>query len=106
MATLEVHDGQGRVQRVEVARDQTVLLGSSPKCDVVLSGDGVLPFHARLRWKSTRYKVDASPDARFLLINGQKLAASSFRQGDELEIGPCRIFMIHADEDLPRDDRT
>src|SRR5215216_620579 len=101
MATLEVHDGPGRVRRVTISRDQTVLFGSSPKCDIVLEGPGVLPFHGRLRWKETRFKVDASPDARHLEINGKRLAASSFRQGDEITIGTCRIFMIHADEDLP-----
>src|SRR4051812_27714523 len=108
MATLEVHDGQGRVQRVTISRDQAVLFGSSPKCDIVLSGPGVLPFHGRLRWKSTRFKVDASPDAGSLEVNGKRLAAASFRQGDEIAVGPCRIFMIHADEDLPplEDDKT
>ena len=51
MATLEVHDGQGRVERVTISRDQTILFGSSPKCDIVLDGPEVLPFHGRLRWK-------------------------------------------------------
>ena len=51
MATLEVHDGRGRVERVAIARDHPVMLGSSPKCDIVLEGDGVLPFHGRIRWK-------------------------------------------------------
>jgi outer membrane protein assembly factor BamB len=109
MATLEVHDGQGQVQRVAITREQTVLFGASPKCDIVLNGPGVLPFHGRLRWKSTRFKVDASPDAGYLEVNGQRLASSSFRQGDEITVGPCRIFMIHSDEDLPpepADDKT
>lgn len=109
MATLEVHDGVGGVRRVTIARDQTVLFGSSPKCDIVLGGPGIFPFHGRLRWKSTRFKADASPDAGFLEINGQKMAASSFRQGDEITVGHCRIFMIHADEDLAplaEDDKT
>ncbi|WP_406699924.1 PQQ-binding-like beta-propeller repeat protein [Singulisphaera sp. Ch08] len=106
MATLEVHDGQGRVQRVTITREQTVLFGSSPKCEIVLNGDGVLPFHGRLRWKSSRYKADASPDAGAIEINGRRMASSSFRQGDEIVVGPCRIFMIHADEDLPQDDKT
>src|SRR5829696_5729319 len=108
MATLEVHDGQGQVRRVTISRDQAVLFGSSPKCDIVLSGHGVFPFHGRLRWKSTRFKVDASPDAGYLEVNGQRMAAASFRQGDEIAVGPCRIFMLHADEDLPPadDDRT
>lgn len=106
MATLEIHDGQGRVQRVTITREQTVLFGSSPKCEIVLDGEGVLPFHGRLRWKKNRYKADASPDAGAIEVNGKRLASSSFRQGDEIVVGPCRIYMIHSDEDLPRDDKT
>lgn len=106
MATLEVHDGQGRVQRVNLSRQQSILFGSSPKCEIVLNGEGVLPFHGRVRWKSTRYKVDASPEAGAIEVNGKRMATSSFRQGDEIVVGPCRIFMIHADEDLPQDDKT
>ena len=73
------------------------MFGSSPKCDFVLTGEGVLPFHGRVRWqaKKQRFKVDASPEAEYLLVNGQKMASSSFRQGDEIQVGGNRIFMIH-----------
>lgn len=103
MATLEVHDGSGRVERVIIARDQPVMFGTSPKCDIVLSGAGVLPFHGRIRWQSRkgRFKVDASPDAEYLRVNGGKMASSSFRQGDEVQIGDCRIFMINENEAGP-----
>jgi outer membrane protein assembly factor BamB len=106
MATIEVHYEHGRVERLAITRDQTILIGSSPKCDIILKGEGVYPFHGRLRWKTNRFKADASPDAEFLYINGHKMASSSFRQGDEMEIGPNRIFMIQVEEDLPRDDKT
>src|SRR4051812_43795762 len=102
MATLEVHDGLGRVRRVPIERDQTVLFGSSPKCDIVLDDPEVLPFHGRLRWKLYRIKVDASPDAQYITVNGRKMASASFRLGDEIEVGACRIFLVHADEDLPK----
>ena len=102
MATLEVHDGPGRVQRVTIARDQTVLFGSSPKCDIVLDDPGVLPFHGRIRWKRDRFKVDASPEAEFVEVNGRKMATSSFRQGDEIRVGSCRIFLINADDRAAR----
>ena len=96
MAILEVHDGEGRVERVTISRDQTAMFGSSPKCEVVLNGTGILPFHGRLRWKEPpgKFKVDASPDAGFLLVNGTKMAASSVRQGDEIQVGDCRMFLI------------
>jgi outer membrane protein assembly factor BamB len=107
MATLEVHDGRGHVRRVEVTREHPALFGSNPRCDIVLEGAGVLPFHGRVRWKTNRFKADASPEAEYLLINGHKMTSASFRQGDEIEVGPCRIFMLRADDDLPgEDDKT
>jgi outer membrane protein assembly factor BamB len=111
VATLEVHDGQGRVERVTIAREQPILFGSSPKCDIILNGPGVLPFHGRIRWKARRYKADASPQAAYIELNGRKIRSGSFRQGDEIQVGPCRIFLIRVDDDLerrhtPQDDRT
>jgi outer membrane protein assembly factor BamB len=113
MALLEVHDGQARVRRVSVARDQTLLFGSSPKCDLVLDDPEVLPFHGRLRWKRDRLKVDASPQAEYIVLNGRKMASASFRQGDEIQVGSSRIFLIQFGRDDPAetaaqadDDRT
>src|SRR5258705_6623355 len=112
MATLEIHDGLGRVRRVTVSRDQTLLFGSSPKCDLILDDAEVLPFHGWLRWKRDRFKVDASPEAEFLSVNGQKMASASFHQGDEIQVGSCRIFMISVVDEpteavkRPRDDQT
>ncbi len=97
MATLEVHHGRGLVERVIIAHDQPVMFGSSPKCDVILSGDGVLPFHGRIRWQEgrSRFMVDASPEAEYLLVNGHKMASAGFHQGDEVRILDNRIFMIN-----------
>ena len=103
MATLEVHDDEGRIERVAISREQPALFGSSPKCDIVLNGPGVLPLHGRIRWKSNRYKVDAFPEAQYVLVNGLKMASTSFHQGDEIQVGPCQIFLLHDDEDLPRE---
>jgi outer membrane protein assembly factor BamB len=100
MATLEVHDGEGRVEFIELARDHPLLFGTSVACDVVLSGDAITPVHGRIRWKKGRYRVEASPDAEYVLVNGHKMTSSSLHQGDELTIGPCRMFVSHLDEDL------
>lgn len=98
MATLEIHDADGRARFVELDRGHPVLLGASPSCDVVLQGEGILPVHGRIRWKGRRFKVDASPDAEFLEVNGRKIVSASLRQGDELRIGPCRIFVMRLDD--------
>jgi len=101
MAMLEIHDGHGGVQRVPVARNQTVLFGSSPQCDLVLDDPEVMPFHGRLRWRRDQMKVDASPQAEFIELNGRKITTASFRQGDELQLGSCRIFLISAGIEVP-----
>ena len=100
MATLEVHDGEGRVQFVELARDHPLIFGTSVACDIVLSGEGISPVQGRIRWKKGRYRVEASPDAEFVVINGHKMTSSSLNQGDEMTVGRCRLFMLRLDETL------
>jgi outer membrane protein assembly factor BamB len=115
MATLEIHDGAGRVQFFELSRDHPVLFGTSAACDVLLEGPGILPVHGRIRWKKGRFKVEASPDAEFVLINGHKMTTASLHQGDEMSVGPCRLFLLRVDQDgdlaasahaVPDDGRT
>ena len=98
MATLEVHDAHGRVRFIDVDLDHPILFGTSPTCDVALEGEGVLPVHGRIRWGARRLKVDASPDAEYLVVNGRRIVTSGLRQGDELTVGPCRIFVLRLGE--------
>src|SRR6516225_2948933 len=101
MATLEVHDGQGRVQFIELTRDHPVLFGTSATCDVVLEGAGIRPVHGRIRWKRKKFKIEASPDAEFVLINGHKMASGSVHQGDEIGVAHYRMFLLRVEEDGP-----
>lgn len=98
MATLEIHDGKGRVEYLTITRDQQVLVGSDPKCDIVVNDPAALPFHGRIRWKADRYKIEATPEARTIEVDGKKLVSSSFRQGSELRVGKVRIFLITPDD--------
>jgi outer membrane protein assembly factor BamB len=97
MATLEVHDGKGRVQFVELERNHPVLFGTSPHCEIILEGAGIKPVHGRIRWKTGRFKVEASPDAEFVVINGHRMINGSIEQGDEIVVGPCRLFLLRVD---------
>ncbi|MBX6316584.1 MAG: FHA domain-containing protein, partial [Isosphaeraceae bacterium] len=106
MATLEVHDSRGRVEFVKIAREQMALFGSDPKCDIVLPDPQVLPFHGRIRWKNDDYRIEAFPDARFIVVNGKKVVATRFRQGDEVRVGSSRIFLISSDAPLAEDEKT
>src|SRR4051812_45077934 len=106
MATLEVHDADGRVTRVRITRDNPATFGSDALCDVVLSGSEVAPFHGRIRWSKQRYKVDASPGVAAFQVNGKKLVSSSLYQGDEILVGDCRIFVLSVAEDVTHGDKT
>ena len=67
---------------------------------MLLDGENIRPVHGRIRWKQRRYRVEASPDAEYVLINGTKMTAASIHQGDEIAVGGCRIFLLRNDEDL------
>jgi outer membrane protein assembly factor BamB len=94
MGILEIHDARGQVRRVRISHDVPVMFGSDPMCDLVLEGAGVYPFHGRIRWKSHRFKADASPEVPSIEVNGVAVKSKSLYQGDELRVGPCRIFLL------------
>ena len=56
-------------------------------------------MHGRIRWKKGQYRVEASPDAEYVVINGHKMTSSSLHQGDEMTVGPCRMFVLRLDEE-------
>lgn len=106
MATLEVHDAGSRVRRIRITRDNPVMFGSDPMCDVVLDGPGVQPFHGRIRWKSRRFKADASPDVPWIEVNGLQVKSKSLYQGDEIRIGRCRIFLLSVEDGPDHGEKT
>lgn len=98
MATLEVHDGKSRVEYVEISRDRPAMFGSDPRCEIVLQDPKAFPIHGRIRWGRGKFKVEATPEARAIEINGHKVVISSFKQGDELRVGGYRIFLLTPDD--------
>lgn len=42
--------------------------------------------------------MEASPDAEFVVVNGHKMISSSLHQGDEVVVGPCRLFVMRLDQ--------
>jgi outer membrane protein assembly factor BamB len=106
MATLEIHDGRNQVRRVRISRDNPVMFGSDPMCDLVLDGPGVQPFHGRIRWKKERFKADASPEVPWIEVNGVQVKSKSIRQGDEIRIGKCRIFLLSVEDGPDHGEKT
>ncbi len=89
-----------------ISRDHTALFGSDPKCDVVVDDPQALPFHGRLRWKGGKFKAEAFPEANALVLNGKKVVAASFGDGDEIRVGQYRIFLANADDGPADPDKT
>ncbi|WP_435006187.1 PQQ-binding-like beta-propeller repeat protein [Tundrisphaera lichenicola] len=106
MATLEVHDAGRRVRRIRISHDNPVMFGSDPMCEVVLDGPGVQPFHGRIRWSSRRFKVDISPDAPWIEVNGTLVKSKGLHQGDEIRIGHCRIFLLSLEDGPDHGEKT
>jgi outer membrane protein assembly factor BamB len=106
MATLEVHDAGRRVRRIRITRDNPVMFGSDPMCDVVLDGPGVQPFHGRIRWQKRRFKADASPDVPWIDVNGVQVKSKSLYQGDEIRVGQCRIFLMSLEDGPDHGEKT
>jgi outer membrane protein assembly factor BamB/TolA-binding protein len=106
MATLELHDGRNQVRRVRISRENPVMVGSDPMCDVVLEGAGVQPFHGRIRWKNGRFKIDASPEVPWIEVNGVQIKSKSLQQGDEIRFGHCRIFLLSIEDGPDHGEKT
>ena len=98
MATLEVHDGQGRVQFVELrARPPRPLrhergLRHRPGRRGDLAGARADPL------EEGTVQGRGLARRRVRLINGHKMTSSSLHQGDEMTVGRCRLFMLRLDE--------
>jgi hypothetical protein len=105
MATLEIHDGKSQVQYVTITRQTPALLGADPQCEIVVNDPKALPRHGRIRWGRGKFKVEATPEARAIEVNGKKVVMASFEQGDEIRIGNYRIFLL-SPEDSPAGDEA
>ncbi len=81
-----------------IAREQPVMIGSSPACAIMVEGPGVQPIHGRIRWSKRRYKVDAGAGVDSIEVNGKRVKSSTVYQGDEIRVGLCRIFVIATED--------
>ena len=101
MATLEIHEVGQRVRRVRIGRDQPVMFGTNPHCDLPLDDPSLSGFHGRIRWTQTRFKVEAVDESSFVEVNGRKVKSKGLRQGDEILVGRTRLFLLSVEDDGP-----
>ena len=101
MATLEIHEAGQRVRRVRIGRDQPVMFGTNPLCDIQLNDPTMAGFHGRIRWTNTNFKVEAVHETSFVEVNGRKVKSKGIRQGDEIRAGQTRLFLLSVEDDGP-----
>lgn len=63
-------------------------VGRAENCDLTLAGyQRVSRQHARLNWDGQTLSVSDSQSTNGLLVNGQKVAAATLRDGDQIQLG-------------------
>ncbi len=101
MTQLQVYDAAGNVRYLPLPTNKPVLVGTSPKCDVVLGGEGINRVHCRIVWREGSWRVEVATDAPGVLLGGRSVMAAKLRPGDEIGIGPCRIILEEVAEGGP-----
>lgn len=74
-------------------------IGKDAKNSLVLLGDAILPYHARIIWHVDHYEIYKSSSSVKLLITGNALISNpqKLQIGDEIQIGNNRILF----DDVP-----
>lgn len=96
MSHYKLKGTSGSVINQSFPFSESIVLGSSPECDVRLEEPGVAPKHAEIRLlegKSLRLKDLGS--ATGTLLNGVAVTETLLGSGDEIRIGTCR-WMLQA----------
>lgn len=96
MARLEIHGPKGRTERFELPAAGSLLIGADPVCDVHLVDAEVQPIHARMKVQGGAIQVEATPEGKSVLHNGQRAAKCALLPGDELGIGGYRIYLFES----------
>jgi len=96
MSLYKLKGTSGSVINQSFPFSESILLGSSPECDVRLNEPGVSMKHAEIRRlddKSLQLKDLGS--ATGTLLNGVAVTETLLGSGDEIRIGTCR-WMLQA----------
>ena len=97
--------GDGATRQVELAAG-TVILGSGPRCSVVLRGRDVAREHARLDLSSELARLSVFPRAAPALLNGVQVREAGIEPGDSIEVGGVHLTLHRAERQRAVADRT
>src|SRR5215217_3363393 len=91
---------EGKDAGKEFVFDQdSVLIGRTSECDVVLYDPGVSRKHCRLFLDGDAYSVEDQGSANGTLLNGTAVQTQALEDGDKLTLGPVTfVFSLKKDE--------
>ena len=95
--TLEIDRGEGALQTVHM-RNAKCSIGSDPRCEIRIRGEGIRPVHCVILRSHDRTIVRRWAGNTWL--NGRPFDDTTLRRGDELRLANVRIHVVE-DERSP-----
>lgn len=93
-AQLKVIQDRNDINLVFRLTDAPFCIGKAVRNSLVLLGEAILPYHARIIWHVDHYEIYKSSSSVQLTINGNPLLTNpqTLQIGDEIQIGDYRIL--------------
>lgn len=86
---------------------QSVVIGRTPECDVILYDAGVSRRHARIFDEGEGFLIEDLGSSNGTVVNGSKVAKQPLKDGDSIVLGPVKFtFTAMASEGLPEEPGT
>jgi hypothetical protein len=93
---LKIAEGKDAGKEFEFDQD-SVLIGRTPECDVVLYDAGVSRRHCRIFSEGDGYLIEDMGSANGTKVNGEPIKTHALSDGDQLTLGPV-VFVFQAVE--------
>ena len=84
--------------RLEIGGGRQLLIGSGPKCDVALTGDGVADRHAYVRGRADgTIELHDLGSETGTYVDGERITMRILRGGERVTIGDAELEIVHED---------
>ncbi len=85
---------------------QSVVIGRTPECDVILYDAGVSRRHARIFDEGAGFQIEDLGSSNGTVVNGSKVSKQPLKDGDSIILGPVRFTFAAVAGDLPAEPST
>jgi len=100
MARLTLYFKEKRIGHIALGRE-SILIGRSPDCDIVIDSLAVNPVHARIIANETAHSLEDLGSRTGTRVNSVRIARQELRHGDCIEVGK-HILIYHEKWLLPQ----